>query len=398
MFKTIVSIAAYLLFIAVASAQNFNSNSLGVVSNDANIYPAQVQIGGTATPSSTATVQITIGSATTTFSHVAGSGETLSSVVAAFVSQINASSAMQTAGVWSNQGNPNVPAIGINPRRNGSPVPVVSATATGNLTATVTFQSQNILDAGPIFYCNRAVEGQMPQPGDTVCSIQFGGPDTVSQTCCTVAYAGASVLIDSAVPTAPKGRMAWYTACNDPVKGYVCNVFQFGGDGIALFGSSGSPAPFMGPGTINTPDGGGFFIANYPLGAEGTWTPTVKGTTNPGAPTYYPANAGTWALNKRHVTLLFTVAFSSLGGATGAIQIGGFPIVASATSVGSCVIQQFSNVWMTGGYTQLGAQVVPGAYAATLVQSGSGTGSIALPSTAFQIGSGVLQGFCSYMT
>lgn len=388
-------LALLLLLITPAYAQNFTGNSAGIVSNDAHIYPAQVQIGGSATVGSFVTITVSIGGNPHKFSYTAHDGDTLSSVIAALTNAITNDAAMREFGISADQGNPTNPAVGINPQRNGTPIPLVSTTYGGDLTSAVTVPAFNILDAGPVFYCNRFVPGQSPQQGDTVCSMVFGGPDSVTRNGATVQYGNITAVIANPDPEHPAGEMNFNTACENAVQGFLCGRLQIR-DGIIVLGTSGLPTGgSMGPGTVNAPNG--YYLNGTPLHEQGSWSPVLMGSTTAGDPSYFSSNAGTYECELNSCTARFTLAVSNLGGASGYAQIAGFPLGGSADhAVGTCSIAQMSGVRMEKDYTILGAQIGPGASTASLVQSGSGVISQGLLTTAFNAGWVVIQGTCSY--
>lgn len=94
---------------------------------------------------------------------------------------------------------------------------------------------------------------------------------------------------------------------------------------------------------------------------EGTWTPTVSGTTTSGTATY-STQVGTYTKIGRKVTILCTLAYSA-GTGTGNLTVGGIPFVTASISnnnaVGSCFLDNITTATgQTVTFQQAGTSVV----------------------------------------
>jgi hypothetical protein len=78
---------------------------------------------------------------------------------------------------------------------------------------------------------------------------------------------------------------------------------------------------------------------------EGTFTPTVIGTTSAGTATY-TSQSGTYTKVGRQVTVNIYVLYTS-GTGTGKLKLAGLPFTSSATNLASCSVGVFSNITMT---------------------------------------------------
>ena len=78
---------------------------------------------------------------------------------------------------------------------------------------------------------------------------------------------------------------------------------------------------------------------------EGTFTPTVIGTTSAGTATYIN-QSGTYTKVGRQVTVNVYVLYTS-GTGTGKLHLAGLPFTSSATNLASCSVGTFSNITMT---------------------------------------------------
>ena len=129
------------------------------------------------------------------------------------------------------------------------------------------------------------------------------------------------------------------------------------------------------------------------------WTPTLVGSSVAGANTYSGSTSGFYVRNGKMITAYFTIILTAKDGAmAGNISIGGLPFAAGAYSpVMSASISRWSNITLTGGYTQLGAHVSGSAQSALLIQSGSASAAATVAAAAISATTEIY-GFVSYVT
>lgn len=114
---------------------------------------------------------------------------------------------------------------------------------------------------------------------------------------------------------------------------------------------------------------GGVDAANFPQMSSGTWTPTLKGITAAGTPTY-TVQAGSWHKVGKWCLINFTVGISTKGGMSGILRIDGLPFVPSENSaiiigfpLGALLPDPF---YTFGGYVMaLSTMIQPVRYART---------------------------------
>ena len=118
-------------------------------------------------------------------------------------------------------------------------------------------------------------------------------------------------------------------------------------------------------------------------GAEGTFTPTIIGSTKPGVQTY-TYQIGWYRAVGDIVFFMLRVRTSSLDGAiAGIVRIGGLPYPAKTltNSISSLSIGLFSGVTLGAGFTQLGANIPSADPYITVSQMGSAIATVNLPVT-----------------
>ena len=82
---------------------------------------------------------------------------------------------------------------------------------------------------------------------------------------------------------------------------------------------------------------------------EGTWTPTIEGTTTAGTASY-GARSGQYTKIGRQVTVITYISWSS-GTGTGNLRVSGLPFTNNSGSVyGAITLSEFDNIAMTANY------------------------------------------------
>jgi hypothetical protein len=132
-------------------------------------------------------------------------------------------------------------------------------------------------------------------------------------------------------------------------------------------------------------------ISDY---AQGTWTPTLVGSTS-GSFTV-PSPVGSYEKIGRFIRASFTIS-STVNGAVGNVLIGGLPFTSGATTNddGNCIITYQSGFTNTAGFTQLTSFIAAGASQAGLYEIGSGQTSTAAATGKFAAAT-LLIGTCLY--
>lgn len=134
---------------------------------------------------------------------------------------------------------------------------------------------------------------------------------------------------------------------------------------------------------------------------EGTWTPTITGSTTPGTQTYV-FQTGSYERIGRQVTVRFGVAISAKDGAmAGNVQITGLPtnVFNAPNDSGECVISAWKGLTLTASYTQVGGDVPVNQAAGGNIriwQSGSAQTSFNAITVANIANATQLDGFCTY--
>jgi hypothetical protein len=251
-----------LLLAFPAAAQNYTGNSLGIVSTDNRIFPGTVQLGGVPTAGDVLTTTVTVQGVSYPLPVTVAYGDTLQSVIDEVDAAINASTAMQGFGITGLQGNPSLMQYSVTPVRNsyGVPIIAVSVSVGATLTASIVRQPANTMDAAPIFYIDRSNPDAPPVAGDVMGPIIFGNGNETTGNCCSTAYGMIQGIIMDPSATAPKGAMAFDTACALAAYGNVCNRLLVG-QGLQVFDAASAPpvGGDMGAGTINLPSSGGIY-------------------------------------------------------------------------------------------------------------------------------------------
>lgn len=106
---------------------------------------------------------------------------------------------------------------------------------------------------------------------------------------------------------------------------------------------------------------------------EGTWTPTIAGTTGAGS-VVYSSQVGNYTKIGRLVIANFTLSISSLSGLTGDAIINGLPF--QADKAGTADIAFTDKITFGSGYTKIGGAIPSGTSRIGLVLTGSGINSV----------------------
>ncbi len=253
---------------------DFTGNSLGIISDSAILSVGQILFGGTLATGNSATVRITISGTPHDYTQSVISGDTLYTVIARLITQING--CLGSSGITASLANPVVPMLAIAPLRNGNPLPTIAAFVTGAMTASIVSQPQDQLDANPVFYVGHVNPLAPPQPGDSVALEQRVGPDTDHPTQRTIAYGWTyTQIVDPNLATV-QGAVTFGTAAPKPTNGYVAPVFKIS-RGIQIFDSDGAfpVGGDKGYGTINLPSAGGLYIDGVRIDQRAAFTATM---------------------------------------------------------------------------------------------------------------------------
>lgn len=158
--------------------------------------------------------------------------------------------------------------------------------------------------------------------------------------------------------------------------------------------------PSFGTGTPNTLGFTNSFsslVGVYRL--QGTWTPSLAGTTTAGTIVYSQGPIGTWSRSGNDVTAHFSLQTSSLGTAAGNLVLNGLPLfnTATANDTGVCVV--VPQIGWTGGagYTALAGLIGTSSATASLFDEGSGKTGLPSPVTEFAAATKLI-GTCQYHT
>jgi hypothetical protein len=136
------------------------------------------------------------------------------------------------------------------------------------------------------------------------------------------------------------------------------------------------------------------------VNGEGTWTPTIAGSTTAGTNTY-AVQSGRWFKNGRMVTALFDVLLASNTVAmVGNITIAGLPFGVLSANLGSFSPSLLSYVTFTASTSFLGGAVSGGTGAAilTIYDFGSNVGFSAIPVANINATAGRIAGTITYVT
>lgn len=102
-----------------------------------------------------------------------------------------------------------------------------------------------------------------------------------------------------------------------------------------------------------------------------SWTPTVAGSTTPGAQTYSSQIGLTVEAGPLRIAM-FSITMTAKDGATaGNVTIAGLPQAASASLIQAGWLSSWGGVTVSAGVTQLGVQMAPSLDVASIMQSGS---------------------------
>lgn len=132
--------------------------------------------------------------------------------------------------------------------------------------------------------------------------------------------------------------------------------------------------------------------------AQGTWTPTLVGSSTPGTGQTYSTQTGTYQKIGREVALHFSVVATSLGTAAGNMQIGGLPFTSASTAgiFGHCIIASYSLASNTAGSTGVNGSI---GQSAVLMDLQTNANTVSGTVTVAQAGaSAVFRGSCDYQS
>jgi hypothetical protein len=109
--------------------------------------------------------------------------------------------------------------------------------------------------------------------------------------------------------------------------------------------------------------------------SQGTWTPTLLGTSVAGAPTY-STQTGYYERIGRLVIARFNIVTTSMDTASGNLNIGGLPFAVANLSNGraTVIFGVYSGITFVGS-TQLAGDCLPNASACRVLTSGTGVSS-----------------------
>lgn len=132
-----------------------------------------------------------------------------------------------------------------------------------------------------------------------------------------------------------------------------------------------------------------------PVPIQGTWVPAVTGASVAGTGQTYSAQVGSYEQNGRQVTARFTIAMTSIGTASGNLQLS-LPVQAAnvANDFGGCYVFGYSLNSATALNYGIMGTIAVNATIATFTTNAN-TSQIAL--TVANLGAiGTLQGVCNY--
>jgi hypothetical protein len=103
---------------------------------------------------------------------------------------------------------------------------------------------------------------------------------------------------------------------------------------------------------------------------EGTWTPTLSGSTGDPTDVVYTSQVGQYTRVGRLVTVSALMGFSTYTGGSGVLRIAGlpFPVNASQAGLGACSIEQIT---IAAGYSFAVARARSNSSVIDILQSGS---------------------------
>lgn len=131
-----------------------------------------------------------------------------------------------------------------------------------------------------------------------------------------------------------------------------------------------------------------------PLYVTGTWTPTIIGSSVAGTGQTYSGQIGTYEQIGRQVTLRFNLIVTSLGTASGSMQIGGLPIANVSGDLGHCYISGYSVTGLTALNYGIMGQISSGTSVIVLLSNSNTTN--ANISNVQTGGTPFFQGMCTY--
>ncbi len=142
---------------------------------------------------------------------------------------------------------------------------------------------------------------------------------------------------------------------------------------------------------LNSGNGGFVVNAQTPVTSQGTWVPTVFGSSVAGAPVY-SSQSGSYEQIGRQVTARFYIQTTALTSISGLLRVGGLPFPCS--DVGFANISVFSG-WAKASYACLGGQIDNASSYIRLIAVGQGQAAADANAGEFSASS-IIAGFASY--
>jgi hypothetical protein len=132
-------------------------------------------------------------------------------------------------------------------------------------------------------------------------------------------------------------------------------------------------AGHLGVATATSITFGGTALAHY---VEGTWTPTIVGSSSAGTATYV-VQVGSYERIGRQITCRFYIQFNTWTGTGPSVSIGGLPLTSAATTndYGFCNISLYSVAGLPAGSYGMTGVVAPGTSSVVLTSNSNTTSS-----------------------
>lgn len=202
-------------------------------------------------------------------SYTVQSGDTVATVAQALYNAILANTTLQGWQVLS-QYPGNGGAGGVAITHNWNVLPTLSDQSTGGAALSLT-QPGSALDAAPVTWMARVVPGRIPQGGDNMGQFFAEGPSVNNPNTISLSYIGHQYTIIDPHDATATGQEDFFARVN----GNWMPIFSFS-NGIGMWSATGAPPTFMGPGTINLPPGGNYYINGVPIGGGTSTGPRLS--------------------------------------------------------------------------------------------------------------------------